>query len=173
MADIDVSDRKVIHAGKVFIKAGEENNRAYMIQQGCVLSFIKEDGQKIEVARHGPGTVIGETCLALDEPIKMSYETLVDTTVITITRQDFEKKLSRADKTVVNVFGQVMSKLNAQDTVAIAKASENARVDGDALKIVQNLIGDLPQQKKAKYEKAILPHLNNLIKEIKGLKGQL
>jgi len=167
----DVLERKVIHAGKIFIKAGEENNRAYLIQQGRVSAFVVRDGQRIEVASHGPGTIIGEVCLALDDPIKMSYEAMVDTTVVTITRQDFEKKLSKCDKTIQKIFGEVIRKLYDQDDTAIAKAGENARIDEDALKLVHGLLATLAPDKKFQYEKAILPHLNGLIKEIKNLKG--
>lgn len=167
----DVLERKVIHAGKVFIKEGEENNRAYLIQQGKVSAFVIRDGQRVEVAEHGPGTIIGEVCLALDNPIKMSFEAVVDTTVVAITRQDFEKKLSKVDKTVRNIFTEVLKKLYAQDDTAIAAAGERARIDDDALKLVQGLLANLPPDKKFLYEKAILPHLNGLIKEIKNLKG--
>ncbi|MCB9990651.1 MAG: cyclic nucleotide-binding domain-containing protein [Rhodospirillales bacterium] len=166
----DVLERKVIHAGKIFIKAGEENSRAYVIQQGSVRAFIEKDGEKVQVARHGPGTIIGETCLALDEPIQMSYEALVDTTVVTVTRQDFQKKLTRVDQMVKRVFNQVLNKLYEQDTTAIEEAGEKAEIDDDAIKIVQGLLATLPPDKQHQYEKAILPHLNALIKEIKGLK---
>src|SRR5690606_5508372 len=68
--------------------------------QGKIAAFVMRDGERVEVARHGPGTIIGEVCLALDDPIQMSFEALVDTTVVTITRQDFEKKLTRVDQTI-------------------------------------------------------------------------
>ncbi len=167
----DVLERKVIHAGKVFIKIGEENNHAYLIQQGKISAFVMRDGQRIEVGEYGPGTIIGEVCLALDAPIKMNFEAVVDTTVVTITRQDFEKKLSKVDKTVRNIFGEVIKKLYAQDDIAIGIAGEKARIDDDAIKLVSALLANLPPDKKFRYEKAILPHLNGLIKEIKNLKG--
>ncbi len=170
MAGADVLERKVIHAGKVFIKAGEENNRAYVIQQGKVSAFIVKEGEKIEVAEYGPGTIIGEVCLVLDDPIKMSFEAIVSTTVVTITRQDFEKKMNRVDKTVKTIFNQVISKLFERDSVLIGQAGEDAKIDDDAVQLVQALISNLPPDKKFQYEKAILPHLNGLIKEIKGLK---
>lgn len=166
----DVLERKVIHAGKVFIKAGEENSRAYIIQQGRVSAFVMRGDKRVEVAQHGPGTIIGEVCLALDDPIQMNFEALVDTTVVTITRQDFEKKLSRADQTIKKLFSQVIKKLHAQDGTAIQDADEKAKIDGDAIKLVQGLIAGLPPDKKFQYEKALLPHLNGLIKEIKNLK---
>lgn len=173
MVGPDILERKVIHSGDVFIKAGEENNRAYVIQQGKVRAFItNDDGEKIVVAEHGPGTIIGEVCLALDDPIMMSFEAVGDTTVVTVTRQDFEKKLNRADKTIKTIFSHIVKKLYNRDGKRIGKAGESAKIDEDAVTIINGLIADLPAEKKAQYEDAILPHLNGLIKEIKNLKSE-
>lgn len=167
----DVLERKVIHAGKPFIKAGEEHARAYMIQIGEIIAFVMDGDTKVEVMRYGPGRIIGETCLMVDEPMTMNYEAVIDTTVVTITRQDFQKKISRLDKNVATILGHVMNKLNYQDTSAIDKAREKSKIDPDAYKMVALLLNDVPQHKKYNYEKAILPHVNSLIKEIKLIKG--
>ncbi len=96
----NVLERKVIHTGKVFIKAGEEHARAYLVQSGLIQGFVMEGEDKIVVADYEPGRIIGEVCLMVDEPMTMSYEAVVDTTVVTITRQDFQKKISRKRKTL-------------------------------------------------------------------------
>lgn len=166
----DVFDRNVIHAGKVFIKAGEEHARAYMVQTGLLRSFVMDKGQKVEVAEYGPGRIIGETCLMVDEPMTMSYEAVTDSTVITITRQDFQKKVSRIDKNIMTILHHVMDKLNYQDRGAIEKAKERAEIDPDALKIVAGLVIGLSPEKKFQYEKALLPHANQMIKAIKDIK---
>lgn len=166
----EVLERSVVHAGKVFIKAGKENSRAYMIQKGMVRSFIIDDGEKIEVERYGPGTVIGEVCLVVDTPLEMSYEAIVDTTVIITTRQDFEKKLNRADKTIKTVINHVMEKLSARDSVAIKNARDAGKIDEETFLLVQGLTAGLPPDKKFQYEEAILPHMNGLVKAVKKLK---
>lgn len=166
-----VLERKVIHTGNVFIKAGEENSRAYMIQTGKVRAFFMQGEQKIEVAQYGPGAIIGEVCLVLDDPINVSYEALMDTTVAMITRQDFEKKLQRVDKTVVTILNELVKKLNAQDKEDLDKALSNADIDPDAHKFVQALVTGLAPAKKATYETTILPHMNRLIRAIKELKA--
>lgn len=165
-----VLERKVIHTGNVFIKAGEENSRAYMIQTGKVRAFFLRGEQKIEVAQYGPGTIIGEVCLVMDDPIKVSYEAMVDTTVAMITRQDFEKKMQRVDKTVVTILNELVKKLVAQDNEDVNKALSNAEIDSDAHKFVQALVTGLSPGKKATYETTLLPHMNRLIRAIKELK---
>ena len=166
----DVLERKVIHAGKVFIRAGEEHARAYMVQNGLIRSFIMDGEHKVEVMQYDSGRIIGEVCLMVDEPMAMSYEAVVDTTVITITRQDFQKKISRVDKDITNILNHVMNKLSYQDYAAIDKAKAKAKIDEDALKMVEGLTAGLSSDKKFQYEKAILPHVNSMIKAIKELK---
>ncbi len=100
----------------------------------------------------------------------MSYEAVTDSTVITITRQDFQKKIARIDKNIMTILHHVMDKLNYQDLGAIDKAKERAEIDPDALKIVQGLVIGLSAEKKFQYEKALLPHANQMIKAIKELK---
>ena len=166
----DVFDRNVIHAGKVFIKAGEEHARAYMVQTGLLQSFVMDGDQKVEVAQYEPGRIIGETCLMVDEPMSMSYEAVLDSTVITITRQDFQKKISRIDKNIMTILHHVMDKLNYQDLNAIDKARKKAEIDPDAFKMVEALTTGLSDEKKFQYEKAILPHANQIVKAVKELK---
>ena len=168
---MSILDRNVIHAGKVFIKAGEEHARAYVVQNGQVRAFIiNEDGQKVIVGEYESGHIIGETCLMVDEPMSMSYEAVSDITVVTITRQDFQKKLSKLDKDIHQILNYVMNKLNYQDSNAIDKARNKADMDPDALKLVETLTTDLPSERKFQYEQAMLPHLNAMLKDVKLLK---
>lgn len=166
----NVLERKVIHAGKEFITAGEENICAYVIQTGHVRGFVMDGKEKIEVDTHGPGTIIGEVCLMLDEPIKINYEAIVDTTVVTITRQDFGKKLARVDGTIRTILNHLMNKLLAQDNVAIDKARKRAQIDEQAFQIVRSLTAGLDDVRRRKYEDKILPHVNALVKAIKEVK---
>jgi len=166
-----VLERKVIHTGNVFIKAGEENSRAYMIQSGKVRAFTTQGTDKIEIAQYGPGAIIGEVCLVLDEKIHISYEALTDTTVAMITRQDFQKKIQRIDKTVVTILNELVKKLLAQEQAGMDKAIRGSEIDEDAYKFVQALVTGLAPGKKETYETALLPHMNRLLRAIKEIKA--
>lgn len=166
----DILERKVIHAGKVFIRQGEENGRAYVIQSGSVKAFVMDGERRIEVAEHGPGDMIGESGLALDDPAPINYEAVVDTTVITVTRQDFQKKLARLDPSVKTVIDYMSQKLKAQDHALIDKAFKNADFDERSFALARSFTVGLPPEKQFEYETAILPHLNGLLKAIKELK---
>lgn len=168
----NILERKVIHPGKPFIKQGEEHNRAYVVQHGMIRSYVEEDDQKIEVQKYGPGRIIGEVCLMSDEIMTMNYEALEDTTVITVTRQDFQRKIARIDQNVATILEHITNKLNFQYAEALDEARQRAEMDEDAHKLVSALIAKMPEERKIIYEKAILPHVNALLKEIKMLKAE-
>jgi CRP-like cAMP-binding protein len=171
MCAAEVMERSVIHAGKVFIKENEENSRAYVIQAGKVRAFKMIGENKIVVKEYGPNTIIGETCLLLDDPITMSYEALCDTTVIAITRQNFEKTLRKCDKTVQTILGHLMAKLQELSKEAQVEAVKASEVDEDAYQLVQGMLRGMGEEKTRKYELAMLPHMNALIKSVKRIKA--
>jgi CRP-like cAMP-binding protein len=168
-----ILERKVIHAGKTFIRAGQEHGRAYVVQNGLVRAYVMDGEEKVVVAEYEPGRIICENCLMVDEPVAMNFEAVTDTTVITVTRDEFRKRISRMDKDIMSILEHVMNKLNYMDMSAIEKAREHAEIDEDAYKMLQALTHGVPEDKKHRYEKAMLPHVNGLIKAIKDVKSDL
>lgn len=166
----DVLERSALQAGKVFIREGEDNTRAYVVQDGEVAAYKNKDGKKIEVARYGPGTIIGELNLMIDEESSLSYEALELSTVVSITRQDFQKRLARADKSITTILEHAVNKIKYYENIETIKALKNSEIDETAYQLVQALVTDLPIDKKVQYEDAILPHLNSMIKAIKETK---
>lgn len=168
----DILERKVIYGGETFIKEGQEHGRAYIVQQGLIRSFIEEDGAKVYIQDYGPGRLIAETCLMSDEPMPMSYEAIENTTVVTLTRQDFQKKIARIDEGIAKVLEHVMMKLNYQYSNDLEGAKKQLVMDEEAQKIIQALLANMPEDRRFKYERAILPHVNAIVSEIRALKEE-
>ena len=110
--------------------------------------------------------------LLVDDLPNISYEAVTTTTVVVITRQDFQKTLSRADKTIKTVLDHVIDKLHTHENEAIAKALHKPEMDEKTTKIIDALLGGLSEDKKAQYQAALSPHINGLITEIKKIKGK-
>lgn len=171
-SDTSILERSVLQKGKVFIRAKDEISRAYVIQNGEVAAFTMQGDQKIEVARYGPGQIIGELGLVSDEIAALSYEALELCTVVTVTRQEFQKRLFKADKNIATIMEHVAKKISGYETIETQKALKAAEIDETAFLLMKSLIKNVPHDKSLSYEKAILPPLNSLIKAIKGLKNQ-
>lgn len=166
----DVLERSALQAGKVFIREGEDNIRAYVIQDGEVAAYKQNGDQRIEIARYSSGTIIGELNLMIDEPSQLSYEAVQLSTVISITRQDFQKRLARADKSITTILEHTVDKIKYYENIETEKALERSKVDDLATQLIQQLVTGLPIDKKVQFEDAILPHLNAMIKAIKETK---
>jgi CRP-like cAMP-binding protein len=171
MSSDSVMERSVIHSGKVFIKEDEENGRAYLIQAGKVRSFKMVGENKVVINEYSPGDFIGELGLLTDEPSTESYEALVDTTVAVISRQDFDHKLKKTDKLIRTVFQHLAVKLEQHNRQEQESAISSSRIDESAYQLVQALIKDMGDDNKRKYELAMMPHANALMKAIKKVRA--
>ncbi len=166
----NVLERSVLQAGKVFIRPDEDIARAYVIQSGEVCAFMIDGDRKIEVDRFGAGTIIGEIGLVFDEKTRLGYEAISVCTVVSITRQDFQKRLARADKTISTVLNQAIKKIMYYENIESQKALKNSEIDDMATTLTKNLLTGLSVDKKLQYEDALLPYINGMIKAIKELK---
>jgi CRP-like cAMP-binding protein len=169
-SDTSILERSALQMGKVFIRAGDEISRAYVIQNGEVIAFTMQDGRKVKVADFGPGTIIGEMGLVSDEVSSLSYEAVTLCTVITVTRQEFQKRLARADKNIATIMEHAVNKISFYEKAETKKALKAAEVDETAFLLMNSLIKGVPYDRKLEYEDAILPPLNDLIKNLKALK---
>jgi len=167
----NVLERSVLQAGKVFIRPEEEIARAYIIQNGEVRAFMMDGDRKVEVDRFGSGTIIGEMGLVIDEKTKLGYEALTACTVVSITRQDFQKRLARADKSISTVLNQAIQKIIYYENIETQKALKNSEIDDMAVALTKSLLTGLSVDKKLQYEDALLPHINGMIKAIKEMKN--
>lgn len=167
-----VLEREVVHAGKIFLSARENNTNAYIIQDGQVLGFIFEDDKKIPVGKYTAGTIIGETNLLLDAKIQVNFEAITDVTLVKIVRQDFEKKLTKIDKTLLHIIRTMMKKLHMHEKSAVQKALDDSDIEDQAQEIVNHLLRDMQYERKKRYENVLLPHFNIMIKALESLKKQ-
>lgn len=171
-SDTSILERSVIQKGKIFIRAGEEISRAYVIQNGEVLAYTMQDDRKVEVAYYGPGQIIGEFGLVSDEVSTLSYEAMELCTVVTVTRQEFQKRLHKADKNVATIMEHAVKKITYYESIETQKALRAAEIDETAYLLMNSLLKSVPYDKKLEYEDAVLPPLNNLVKALKELKSK-
>lgn len=167
-----IMERSVIHAGKVFIKEGDENSRAYIIQSGKVRSYKTEDGKQIPLKEFGPNTIIGEANLFEDLIADKSYEAVGDVTVISLTRHDFQKRLQKADSTIQTLFKHMISKIEELKKEIEQDRLDALDVDETAYQLVRGMVKGVSEDRKREYELAILPHINGLMKSMHKLKAK-
>lgn len=102
-----IVERKVFYAGQYVFREGEEGNLAYLVQEGTI-EIIKRtpvaDKLLGEVSRGG---IFGEMALIDSQPRMASARAAEQTTLIVVTRDQFERKLRDADpfiRGLLNIF---------------------------------------------------------------------
>lgn len=164
-----ILERSVVHAGEVLIPAGASHTNAYLIQSGEMVCNTLLNGKKLEVTRYGAGSIIGECFLFSESPRALSYEAAVDTSVVVITRQDFEKKIKKLDSTTQNVMKLMAAKIRKFEDSAALNAEKTHDFDEEAMNIVQHLFRNLSDERKPDYEDAMLPHFNRLVRVLRSV----
>ena len=167
-----ILERIAIHSGKTFIYAKENNTNSYIIQEGEVQSYIIENGIKLIIDCYTSGSIIAEKNLLLDEREDVNYETTKDSTVIKITRQDFEKKIKKLDSTLMNIILHLIRKLKDQENRWVEHITQSKKNDMKAMEIVGYLLRDMTNERKTRYEEILLPHFNIMVKALEELKGE-
>lgn len=102
-----VVERKVLYAGQFVFREGDEGNLAYLVQEGRI-EIVKRTavGDRLlgEVTRGG---IFGEMALIDNQPRMASARAAEQTTLIVVTREQFERKLRDADpfiRGLLNIF---------------------------------------------------------------------
>ena len=99
MSNDRVLERKTFSVGAKVFKEGDAGDRAYILQDGEI-EIIKtsEDGRETILGTIGKGAFFGEMALLDNSPRMATARTTVPSTLIVITRQDFEAKMAKADQ---------------------------------------------------------------------------
>lgn len=163
-----VFDRRSVARGQILLKDGDEGTIAYLIQSGELLVYAEKDGVEVELARLGPGQIVGEMALIFDGARTANIKALKDTNLIVITRPQFEDKLHESDP-MIRAIVQMLSKriVNANNTLLnrcneIQDLAETSRI------IYQNIYEKVPMGQKYTLQSTVLPHLQALMEAIES-----
>ncbi|HPQ50989.1 MAG: EAL domain-containing protein [Alphaproteobacteria bacterium] len=103
---------KDIKAGHVLIHQGDVLSRsAYIIEKGRVeIRVRKTDGEIQVVGSRGPGSLIGEMSLIDDAARSASVIALEDCSLLEITQDDFQHRLSSSDPVMQAILGVLITR---------------------------------------------------------------
>ncbi|CAJ1407662.1 unnamed protein product [Effrenium voratum] len=87
-------ERRYFDNGCLIFAQGQESTHFYLLEEGeCVENIRLEDGKEVEVRRRSKGDVFGEKALREPGPRQTSVIAVGTVKVLTLSREDFEKKL--------------------------------------------------------------------------------
>ena len=167
-----VFDRHFYGQGQIILREGDEGGTAYLIQSGEVLVFAEKDGEEVELARLYTGDIVGEMALISDGERTANVKAAKDTTLITISRQQFEDKLRESDPTIRAMIHMLARRMiNANNTVLDRKA-DTQDLKRTAQAIYDNIHEELPAAQKLAFHNKVAPHLKWFIEAIEGFEDR-
>lgn len=112
---------KVVPAGTILFRQGDQGDRMYIIRYGRVRAFrVDEYGIETDLAELGPGDSFGEIPLLTGRPRAASVETLEETCLSVLNKEQIDQILKDYPLIALSFFKQ-MSKLVLQDWSKLQK----------------------------------------------------
>jgi len=110
----------VLEAGDMLFEQGDAGSTLYMIAEGRLRLFIRQDGnEELAVDVLGPGEVVGELSLFDPEPHKVSAQAEIETEVLALDRKAFLKFLRQYPEASVHMMKYLSERL--RDTAPSAR----------------------------------------------------
>lgn len=104
------TDKKIFRAGETLMQEGQTGDCAYVIDSGTVEILVQRENQTIQIGTRGAGSIIGEMAMIDDKPRTATIRALEDCTVISISREDFSRRVDSADAIVKMIMHVVMAR---------------------------------------------------------------
>lgn len=115
---------KTFPAGTVLFQQGDPGDSYYFIQSGRIRAFRKEEhGLVIDLAELGPGDGFGEIALLTGKPRTASVQTVEETVLTILTKEQFDKILEKYPQVALS-FVKHMSKMLLQDWSKLEKETQ-------------------------------------------------
>ena len=112
------NENQEIKAGELIFEENEFDEVAYLVVSGEVEIFCSSGNQEQMLATVGRGEIIGEMSLIDSQPHVASARALSDTEVSLISRQSFQQRLDRlekSDRVLRRLIGVLVDRLRGQD----------------------------------------------------------
>ena len=102
---------RFFHRGTLMFIEGESSTEMFIIRSGCVRILKQEGENTVELARLGPGSVLGELSLLDHQPRGATAQVLEDTTVTVIDEELFTRTLQSIPDWLGNLIQLVVKRL--------------------------------------------------------------
>ena len=89
--DACISPRSMPSANEILFEQGVDSDAAYLVRSGLLIAeLVLGDGHRVEMARMGPGAIVGELCLIKGGPRSLRVRCSEPTQLLRFDRERFE-----------------------------------------------------------------------------------
>lgn len=102
--------REMFHPGDVIFNEGEDGDRAYLIESGCVEICVGNGDRQRRVSLLGSGELIGEVALIDHQKRTATVRAVSDTVVVAIERNMVDELLEKSDPVIRHLLRVVLER---------------------------------------------------------------
>src|SRR6185437_15854926 len=111
--------------GETLFRRGDVGGELYVVVEGEIRVHLDHSGQEVTLARHRPGTVLGEMSVFDDQPRSASAQAMSDTTVRVLRRDRLQAIVHEHPEVMLEFIRNLSQRLRAMD-----EKLESARPSG-------------------------------------------
>ncbi len=168
-----ILDRRFYPAGTLIIEEGEKGNCAYYIESGSVDVFTKDlDGRIIHLSEIKAEDIFGEMALITQEKRTASVRTLEDSTLVTISPEDFKLAYSSSDKVFRRLLNVLVQRLAEANDYIVSQHKTIADFEEATHLTIKNVSYSLPDELQNRFQaevRPVLEHLRVVLKKYKEM----
>ena len=116
-------------ADEVVFAKGDSGNSMYIVLSGAVQIFLPpadKDTPPVVIKDLRTGEYFGELSLFDDKPRSASVQTVVDTVLLELTREEFAEHLGRSKTAALTILGEMAERLRQTNSMLSQRATKDA-----------------------------------------------
>lgn len=172
MAEAGVLERRFVASGELIMEQGDVGHNAYLIQSGDVSVYTESDEKRVELARMGPGQIIGEMALLGVGMRSATVRAVTDCNLIVITREVLEDKLQKSDPTIRALVMMLIKRIAQSNKTLLRQGGSLDDMSDVVRAIYEEMYSSLPVQQKKSVELAIMPPMENFLNAIRDFRSR-
>lgn len=143
-----VTQYKVLEAGKIFIEEGLKGNEAYVIMSGLTKVYrITAEGKEVPLALRVPGETVGEFALLDDLPRSAHVKTLQKTEVLVIPKKEFVSIIHTSPSVAMGIIKMLAKRI--RENIELSQNKETQRLRERMLALLRRVAEYFPQKEIA------------------------
>jgi CRP/FNR family cyclic AMP-dependent transcriptional regulator len=124
----EIEERSYV-AGQTVFKVDQPGAEMHVVLEGCVETFLTdEEGQRVVLAKLGPGELFGELSLFDEEPRSASAEAREPTRTCIVDRADLERLFARKPNAALHILAVLSRRLRRTDVLLSQRTARNPNV---------------------------------------------
>jgi uncharacterized membrane protein len=121
----EIEERTYV-AGQTVFKAGQPGGEMHVVLEGRVETFLTdEEGQRVVLAKLGPGEIFGELSLLDNNPRSASAEAREPTRTCIVDRADLERLFARKPQAALDILAVLSRRLRMTDVLLSQRVARN------------------------------------------------